>query len=175
MKRIFIGIKVNDALADEIISWQERYKKKFNIRWISKDNLHLTLIPPWYEKDVEGVIEKINNLNFKLPPFEMRLDKITLGPTLRSPRLIWAEGHTPPSIFKLKGIIEQAIGIIPQKRRFKFHITLGRFGKERLWILVPAIKRDRISWKMKVSSFHLFESKLSPVGANYIVLKEFKL
>jgi len=34
MKRIFIGIKIDDSLASRILTWREKQDKNIKIRWI---------------------------------------------------------------------------------------------------------------------------------------------
>src|SRR4030042_3981812 len=174
-KRVFIGIKVGSELASEVISWQERYKGKFNVRWISKDNLHITLTPPWYEENIEGIIDKLAKMSFRLPSFGISFQKVAFGSQQRAPRLIWAEGLTPNEMFELKNLIEKTLNIKPEKRELKLHLTIARFRESYFKLFTVKKIENKISWKMKVNSFCLFESKLFPTGAEYSVLKEFRL
>lgn len=174
MKRVFVGIKINDDLSREIVSWQKKQINK-NVRWIIENNLHLTLVPPWYEEDIEGVKDYLDKLELNLSPFEILFERILFGPTIRDPRLIWVQGPIPSEVLNLKRRIEENLGIIPEKREFKFHITLGRFKDRGFQNLKYKIQMGGISWKMKVESICLFESILSPNGADYRVLKEIKL
>jgi 2'-5' RNA ligase len=98
--------------------------------------------------------------------------------------MIWATGKAGEEIGKLKKLIETALvdntrtyADAKQKsvRDFKMHITLARFKNTTL--MSPLILRggDNIDWRMQVSSFVLYQSHLSPVGADYEVLEEFIL
>ena len=75
-------------------------------------------------------------------------------------------------IIELKEIIEDTLKIKPERRIFKLHLTIARFKFNNF----KNIKRLRqtIKWKQEVKSFYLFESILSPKGAEYKIIKEFK-
>lgn len=174
MKRVFVGIKVGDDLAGKIVSWQKE-QKVGNVRWTSEDNLHLTLVPPWYEEDVDVVKNKLDKLDLKITPFEISFSKIFFGSKKKHPRLIWVKGHVSRELPSLKRKIEGYLGIIPEKREFKFHITLGRFKERDFHSLKNKIETESVFWKIRVDSFHLFESKLNSTGAEYKVLEKVSL
>ena len=68
MKRIFIGLPIAKTLAEEISKWQEG-QQKLPVRWLAPKNLHLTLIPPWYETDVERVAAQLVAVGELVQPF----------------------------------------------------------------------------------------------------------
>ncbi len=174
-KRVFIGIKAESNLINEIEEWKNKYQNKLNVRWIEKENLHITLVPPWYEEDLEKVIAGIDQIRALINPFEILFNEVCYGPDYKRPRLIWAKGETSETITKLKKSIEESISIKPENRDFKVHLTLARFkGSDFRSFVIKRIE-DRVFWKIKVDTFCLFESLLSPFGAKYIVLKRFEL
>lgn len=175
MKRIFVGIRADEVLVSDVLSWRERYQEKLSVRWISADNLHVTLIPPWYEDDVAAVFNKLEKIRTGLNMIEAIFQRVTFGPNPKNPRLIWAEAKASQEIYALKSGIEDLLGIRSEKRGFKPHMTLARF-KERDYKLFSFKQLDdTASWKMKTKSFQVFESILSPSGAEYKVLREIDL
>jgi 2'-5' RNA ligase len=175
MKRVFVGIKADANLAGEIVAWQ-KIQKSNKVRWTSKKNLHLTVVPPWCEKNIEDLKMRLERLDLNVSPFSISFNNILFGPTRRHPRLIWVRGFVHHELLpNLKRKIEGGLGFASEKREFKFHITLGRFKEKDFGVISKKVKTDKISWKMKVDSFHLFESSLSRHGAEYEVLGEFRL
>ena len=173
-KRIFLGIKANIDLISEIEIWQKYYNEKIKARWISNDNLHITLVPPWYEENITAVSKKIDSL-VNISPFDVTFKKVTFGPTQVRPRLIWTEGQAPLQLHKLKNKLEKVLDIAPEKRDFKLHLTLARFREKDFKSFNVKTIEDTVSWKMKINSFQLFESILRPSGAEYKILEELKL
>ena len=111
-KRIFIGIKISDELAKEILDWKKPFWKSFAktpLRWIEGKDLHITLIPPWHmdEEEVEWVKQKLGAVQGMMKPFDIEFKKVIYGPSPKHPRLIWAEGQTPQEIVDLKTELEK--------------------------------------------------------------------
>lgn len=52
--RLFIAITLSEELQKEILAWEVLWQKRLDsrIRWLAGKNLHLTLVPPWYEENV---------------------------------------------------------------------------------------------------------------------------
>ncbi|OGM08310.1 2'-5' RNA ligase [Candidatus Woesebacteria bacterium RBG_13_34_9] len=173
--RIFIGIKADKDLLKKISDWKKSFKIGFPARFIDDKNLHITLIPPWIEEKskIKSKISNINSILSKIQPFFIELSRIKFGPDEKRPCLIWAEGVADRKILSLKEIIEDTLKIKPERRIFKLHLTIARFKFNNF----KNIKRLRqtIKWKQEVKSFYLFESILSPKGAEYKIIKEFKL
>lgn len=67
--RLFIAIKISEETKKEILSLQREYSDLFrrstNGRWLYGHNLHITLIPPWYEDDTEKVKSVLKTLENK--------------------------------------------------------------------------------------------------------------
>ncbi len=171
-KRIFIGIKFRGNKKDLRV-----FRKKYSnlsLRFISDKNLHITLIPPWYEENVSGIVSFLKEI--KLPSsFNVRLAKVELAPNKRKPHLIWAQGKAPKKLLHLKKIIEQKLNKFNFKREFKLHLTLARF-KTRDFKKFPIKKiEEKINWNFKVSSFILYESILGKNGSKYRIIEKFKL
>jgi 2'-5' RNA ligase len=62
--RVFIGIKASGRLQTLVREWRGNYKN-LPVRWIKDRNLHLTLVPPWYEKDVGKAVAKLKTVRYK--------------------------------------------------------------------------------------------------------------
>ena len=186
-RRVFIAIKISKPLENEIKKWSEdfikiagwpfdesHFSKRVNhIKWVSGKNLHITIVPPFNEENIEALAEKLKNTHGKINSFNIHFSETSLGPNPRSPCLIWAEGKTPNEILKLKDALEGELQINAGRRSFLTHITLARFRSELFSSFKIKKLNERINWNESVSSFVLMESRASPEGADYEILKEF--
>lgn len=174
MKRVFIAIKASSDIQKKSEIWKNKYPE-LPVRWLSNNNLHITLVPPWEENNIEIIIGKLEKIPQKLSPFEVNYTKIAFGPTAKEPRLIWAEGNAPKELIKLKNETFETLGVQKPVRKFKLHLTLARFREENFCRFPINVLNEKINWKETVDSVSILESILRPEGAEYIVLKTFKL
>ena len=173
-KRVFLAVPASPEVAARAEEFAARYDR-LPVRWLKGKNLHLTLVPPWHEENVPALTARLANLGPLSEPFELRLKRITYGPDLRQPRLIWAEGDTLPALLSLRDSLLAAVGQGAEARPFRVHLTLARFRPEN-FAGFPVKKLDEsIDWTWRTDSFVLFESRLLPSGAEYEILKEIKL
>lgn len=172
MARIFIGIRVPEDIARRIIRLQMELPS--SLRMIPDPNLHVTLLPPWEETDIATVKQKLQSVHTRIRPFVLSFAKVLPGPNAKNPRLLWTQSmHPPKSIFILKKKLEKALGQKPEKRVFFPHITVARFDKN-THEDYRDIAKD-ISWEFEVDSFVLYQSHLTPKGAEYEVLGEYQI
>jgi 2'-5' RNA ligase len=168
-RRIFVAVALSQALQEQIIAWQERHH--LPVRWIKGKNLHITLVPPWYEEDLERVKESLGKL-CKHTPFSIALNTVEFGPP-RQPRLIWATGDTTKEMLELKEHVEAALGI-HSDQKFKLHVTIARFRPEDFRKMPVKKLGEKVDWKEQINSIVLMESHLTSAGADYEVLEEIK-
>ncbi len=190
-RRIFVAVGISKELQDEILSWEKKIlssRPSFarategRVRWLEGKNLHITLVPPWYEENIESVIRKLNAVREEFPArggpavgWDMEFNHVTYGPNEREPRLIWAEGQAPERLIDFKRKLTASLGQKEEKRPFRLHLTLARFRPERLSSFPIKELQERIEWRDKAKSFLLMESHLYKTGADYDVVKEFSL
>jgi len=88
-KRIFIGIKIPESLAAQMAIWQKSYSK-LPVRWITPQNLHVTLVPPWYqdESELPTLFKRVKMGARDFPSLKVVFDSVEYGPNPKSPRLI---------------------------------------------------------------------------------------
>ncbi|MCL5733861.1 MAG: RNA 2',3'-cyclic phosphodiesterase [Patescibacteria group bacterium] len=171
-KRIFIAIPISSRLQEEIFKWEKKYEK-LPVRWLAGKNIHITLIPPWYEDNVEAIIKKIESV--KGESFDIEFSKVSYGSDQKRPRLIWAEGKASERIIRLKDELEKIFS--ERKSDYKdwlMHITIARFNPDVFSSFPVKSLNEKVVWRDRVNSFVLMESHLSSSGADYEVLKEFK-
>lgn len=160
-RRVFVGIKASKNLQNEISKWQ-KLNKNLPVRFIKSQNLHLTLIPPWYSEKIEDEISQISN--FKIKKINIIFDKIHIN---FINKVIWIESSNPPKkIFKIQKDLS-SIFKNKEKRKLKVHLTIARFkdGKQ-----LKNSQFEKIDWHEEISKITLFESILGRKEANYKVL-----
>lgn len=181
--RIFVAIKISEKLQNKIADWRLDFLSRnpgafFDLRWIEDKNLHITLIPPWYEDEsgIEKVIRDMRQATRNINPFEIEFNKATYGPEPRLPRLIWAEGTAPQKLLDLKSALEKIFSRHKNEyREWITHLTIARFKLEDFHYFSLKKLDEKISWREKIESVVLMESRLSPVGANYEAISEVPL
>jgi len=175
-KRIFIAITIPKNLQQKIWDWQQSLTYQLPVRWLALKNLHLTLIPPWYEDNLEKIFLALDALPKKYPPFKIKFSQVTFGPNRYQPRLIWATGETPQASL----VLQKALGSLfphlkSEKRPFRLHLTLARFRPEQFASFPIKNLNEIINWQTDVTSISLMQSHLSKTGADYEILKDIKL
>ncbi|UZJ40777.1 RNA 2',3'-cyclic phosphodiesterase [Prosthecochloris sp. SCSIO W1101] len=171
-KRVFIAMPAEEVLRSKASSFREAHRN-LPVRWVPPENLHVTLVPPWYCDDVEGIFGKLHDLLDTVKAFDVCFGTISVGPTLKKPRLIWASGGVHDGLGKLQEKLSCLVEprFDKAEKAFLLHVTLARVEKNRKICLVPEV----IDWKATFHSVRLYESILRPSGAEYRVLCEVEL
>ncbi|OGM05575.1 2'-5' RNA ligase [Candidatus Woesebacteria bacterium RIFCSPHIGHO2_01_FULL_39_32] len=175
-KRVFIGIPASSLLKKEILNWQKFYLNGYRVRRIEPQNLHITLIPPWYEQNLDDVIKKLVSFKKLAKPFPILFSKVELGPKGQKKRLVWLHSETPRQLTNLQVELYDVFKYkfkYKQERQFITHLTIMRWNPKKMKVNKQHF--PEISWKMAVDRICLYESKLTPKGAQYDILSEHKL
>lgn len=169
-RRIFVALLISPSLKKTITAWQKAHAN-LPVRWIKTENLHVTIIPPWWMDDPKPVLSLLKGLALERPGLleglTVTFDRVVFGPDPKKPRLIWAVGETPPTVVELKKGLEKILRQPTEKRPFKPHLTLARFREKDFARFPPQKLNEKIRWQATVKSFALMESHLSPTGAAY--------
>lgn len=183
--RAFIGIglppDVRDAVADAIGTVPDA---RGPVSWVGKANLHITLrfLGEIRPDGIPALAEALAGVAAASPPFSLDAAGGGAFPGPRNPRVLWVGFREPLELVgKLQQNMENALsgaGFPREDRPFHPHITVGRVRG----VLPPAwgerfvqALAGRSFGVVTVSSFRLFESRLSPGGAIYTVVREFPL
>jgi len=110
------------------------------------------------------------------------LQELGAFPDVRRPRVIWAGLEPVPALELLQHDVEEslaAIGFEPEGRLFHPHVTLGRVRagarRDALAALERLVASQVVAGEFGVDALALMESRLSPAGASYHVLRELPL
>lgn len=179
-KRLFIGLDLPDELRNDLRIAKDKVEPETGGRWIDPGNLHVTLkflgnCAPEIINDLHNLIDGVT---VKYTLFNLNTTEFGCFPSSKRVRILWLGMDGNEQIIKLQNEIEEAIAVLGfeiEKKKFHPHITVARFrnpGKVKLAEVNKMVKIDR---EVKVDYVILYESKLSSKGANYSIMKKFKL
>jgi len=177
--RSFVALAVPQEMANVLgdAAAKMTYQDKSNaVRWVDQTNYHITLafLGDQEEQTLDLLAER---LDAELPqmPISVRVSHCSPFPESR-PKLIAAMIKNSPELKELQQQVANATiasNIILERRRFVPHITLGRLRHTRN-PFTGAIPRS-MELQAEVPEMILFESILSPSGAEYEPIYRFPL
>jgi 2'-5' RNA ligase len=179
--RAFIAIDLPESLRAALRRKQASFRSASpDARWTQPEGIHLTLkfLGEISDAKVMEVAESLKNLG-RFESFIVRLKGFGFFPDARRPRVFWTGVEAPPSLSQLAEQVEEAmrrIGFAREERPFRPHLTLARFRVPQPQPALQALlsQQGEQEWgNFEVSEFFLFESKLSPQGAQYRKVERF--
>jgi len=170
-KRVFLAVPLAPELRQEIMEWKQAFND-LPVRWMNEQDLHITIVPPWFESRPEEVMDRL--ARFVPPSFEhtIKFDRVRFGPTLKRPRLVWAEGPTPTEMLYVKQTLERWLSVPRDPRPFRTHLTLARFDPDK-FSTFPVQKLNKpVTWAQPIDRVALYESHPVTDGIEYTILAE---
>ncbi|MGH8100758.1 MAG: RNA 2',3'-cyclic phosphodiesterase [Chthoniobacterales bacterium] len=166
-KRLFVAIDLPDSTRRSLVDLDPHIH---GVRWVDGNQMHLTL--GFFEHvpdDVDSCLrEKLSAIEFKA--FFLPIIGLGKFPAKGQPKIIWigvGAGH--PHLFQVhKRVQESAFqcGLEPELRPFHAHITLARCRDVHEGAVQKFLKAnaDLDVEMVRVESFHLYSSELTPAG-----------
>ena len=149
-------------------------------RWVKPENLHLTLrflgeVDNLAAADVDDALAKIRS-----PGFDLSLNGIGHFGEGRKLRALWVGVDAGDELMRLQEKIEQALirlGLPPEPRKFKPHITLARFKSNPGARLQDYLADHNLlrAGPIAIASFELYSSFASADGPIYRVEASYPL
>jgi len=190
--RIFAGLDIPIEIRGAISQYVDEFRRVApDAKWVKPESYHVTLkfIGEW-KREVREVISALETI--QSPTIDVAFRNTGFFPNPKSPRVFWVGIETDAMLPRLAKQVDQAcskLGIESEDRTYSPHLTLARSGSgsprpKRDGPLAPAMRRlaERIAGlpapdfgTMHATEFFLYESKLSPGGAQYTKLKNFAL
>jgi len=188
--RAFIAVDLPESIKAAISDEQhalrtggdERLGAKADMKWARPEGIHLTLkfLGEISGEQVTQVTQALAGLG-SFEPFIVEVKGFGFFPDARRPRVLWVGVEAPPALGHLAHRVETAmnrLGFAAERRSFSPHLTVARFNASRsrlelVTLLEP--KRELVLGRFEVSEFFLFESRLSPSGAQYRKVARFPL
>lgn len=179
-KRLFVAIPLPKYLRDIFVEYSARYNMA-GLRWTVPQNLHITVYFLGYIDGVAvpKIVKKLEGALSATESFVLGLEKICLAPPHSTPRMIWATFFDRGEYKKLSDAVYNALGEFSgmdyRNKESIPHITLARFRYPAVAKELTLRQPDIESGAVKVSSCDLMESRLSPHGPTYEIVKSFRL
>jgi len=184
--RAFLAIEPPEDILNEISRLQEKLKREISGRpsWTRPQGQHLTLkfFGDISKEDINNISAAVQKRVVAEQKLNLKIEKLGVFPDARRPRVLWCgvTGDVERLINlqkKLDGDFA-AIGFPAEDRSFKAHLTLARIKDPRdITGMSEALKKHDLfkAGKFIADKLFLFQSNLSPQGAVYTKLAEFKL
>jgi len=179
--RAFIAIDLPESVRAAFRRTQALFRSGSpDARWTQPEGIHLTLkfLGEISDAKVKEVSESLKNLG-RFEGFGIELKGFGFFPDARRPRVLWAGVEAPAGLGQLAEQVEEAmrkIGFAREPRAFRPHLTLARFRVPQPQPALQALLTQQGEQELgnfAVSEFFLFESKLSPQGAEYRKVERF--
>ncbi len=191
--RLFVALDIDAEIRERIASFLEEVRGLApDVRWARPEALHITLkfIGEMQEARLDEVHAALGQIRSEATAIRFR--GTGFFPTAKSARVYWAGVEADGRLAALAGALESALeplGVEREQRAFSPHLTLARTGsgrpsrgredrrnptfrqlQEKLTAMPPADFGT-----MTPREFFLYQSKLSPKGAEYTKLAAFPL
>jgi RNA 2',3'-cyclic 3'-phosphodiesterase len=182
--RTFIAIDLEPGLKTALQELIRKLKATgADVRWTRGEGLHLTLkfLGDVDAEELDKVKRVMGHVAGRHRSFPLEFSGTGAFPNERSPRVLWVGFAAEPGLLELQKGLELGLeteGFAREDRPFKPHLTLGRVkGPGRISDAVQALARETPErWGgMTVRKISLFESRLRPTGAEYLVVAEAEL
>ena len=176
--RSFFCLELPESVKREISEIPGDIETPAYVKWVSRNNLHITLK---FLGDVDkGEIPELKRKAKKsvddIDSFKMTIDKLSGFPHPGFPKVIWLGSDSPPDeIFRLHESLEaemSKLGFDREERDYVPHVTLGRTKDEndsKIENLGSKLKGRELesSWSVPINKLTLMESNLKPDGPVY--------
>jgi len=186
--RLFAALEIPAAVGDNLAALIKEFRELSSQvadkrpRWVRPENLHVTLkfIGEVAEAKLEGIGAALSTVQTDAQ-LELRFHGLGFFPNENRPTVLWTGLDASTSLQTLAGDIDGALatqGIAKEKRAFVPHLTLARFDSPGLHEkLRVAIQKNsgRDFGSFQAREFHLIESRLKPLGAEYTTLHSFRI
>ena len=166
-KRLFVAIDLPESTKRLLVDLDPQIR---GVRWIEPEKMHLTL---GFFDDVPDDVdltfrEKLSAIVFGA--FFLPIVGIGTFPPKGDLKIIWiGVGRGHPHLFQLHKRVQEAAlgaGLEPELRPFHPHLTLARCQRISPQSVGKFLKAnvDLDAGMIRVDSFHLYSSKLTPAG-----------
>lgn len=179
--RTFIAIEVPAEVRDRagrLVRTMSRETE--SIRWVSTDNLHVTLkfLGDVEDREIYSICQAANKAVQGAHHFSLSCRGIGAFPSTDRPRTIWVGIDDPDnkltSLFTRLDAELSALGIPREPRQFVPHLTLGRVqhGRKNLGNLpavIESLRETEVGW-LPVEALTVYTSELRRDGPVYTVV-----
>ncbi len=189
--RLFVALDIEDGIRRRIAAFRDQMRQLApDVRWVGPETFHVTLQFLGETKSLDDIQRALRQVNGS--PVELAFRNAGFFPNPKSPRVFWVGIEFDRALPELAKSISEALdplGFKRDKGPFKPHLTLARAGSGRPRPLpgerpAPGLQQVRARVEtlpplefgtMTAQEFWLYESRLSPAGAQYRKLSHYRL
>ena len=193
--RIFIALDIDADIRERIQRFMDGVRGFApDARWVRPQSLHVTL--KFVGEKPAPTAEEIRSAltSLKSPPVTLKFQGTGFFPTAKSARVFWVGVESGPELAQLAERVDGAtaqLGVPREEHAFSPHLTLARGGAKSgapRWQKGDRSNRAfaRLQEKlaempepefgtMTAREYYLYESKLSPGGAQYSKIERYAL
>ena len=178
-KRLFVAVSLPRLFLDVFDRYRQENKKISGIRWVKKDNFHITVCFIGYVdgQNLSVIINNLGKVANQVRPFKISFERVCFAPPFRNPTMVWALFSSSVEFQDLVDRVNNSLAgfLKTTDKKFIPHVTLARFKNSREAVRRLKIRQpvELVGRQVLISSILLMESKLSKEGAEYIVLEKF--
>jgi len=183
-KRLFAAVKVSPSaeLSDVFRMFQTELAQE-KIRWVDISNIHITLkfFGDTPVEQIPRITTCFEDVAKSFSHFNIQIENCGVFPNLQNPNVLWLGISRSAQLLQLQSEINtslKALGWEAENRTFKPHLTLGRISyilnNEILKTLIKEYEKVHFQENL-IKDFHLYESRLTPKGSIYSIIKSFRL
>ena len=175
--RLFIAIELPAELKDILGTLRSDLP---GARWVPAEQIHLTLafLGEVEETNAWRLTKELAQIH--LPPFTLTVTGLGCFPQRQRPRVLWVGLAPEARLTNLVAAVQSALldcGLPGEERPFSAHITLARLrfpAPREVGAFLDQPLPPRLP-ELPVQEFILFESRLTPHGAEHLPLTRFPL
>lgn len=179
--RTFFSLELPEDVKDQIKSASQSIQGPAYVKWVSRENLHITLkfLGEVDRGQIPEIKERAEGTASRSEPFTVNINRLGGFPNNSFPKVIWLGSSSPPDqIFRLHEDLEESLfglGFEKEDRDYVPHITLGRTKEddakkiEQLGENMVGLDFDS-SWRVLVEEITLMKSELKSEGPVYTPL-----
>lgn len=182
--RAFIAIELPANIIDALKKIQDELKDGSNkVAWVKPENIHLTIrfLGDIEAGKIDGITGLLEYAAVKNRSFAVSVKGAGAFPKMDNPRVLWVGIEDNKNLLPLYDSLEEdleSIGLKKEERSFKPHLTLGRVkflsDKKNFKKRIEKYKDINLG-QFTTEGICLFQSRLTPNGAVYVKLKEYRL
>lgn len=189
--RLFVGLDIPQEIRDRLARFIDGLRSFApDVRFVNPETFHVTLKFIGDTNKFDVVKRALTPIH--APSFNVSFAGTGYFPGVKNPRVFWAGIQAPPELASLAAAIDQVmtpLGLEPERGPYQPHLTLARAGSGRPHTTSgdkPNPKFQRLQQRlstlpqpdfgtMTAHEFFLYESKLSPRGAQYFKVERYPL
>ncbi len=176
-KRLYITIDLPDGIKESFLREEKRWKN-LNVFWTGFSHYRLTLeyLGLVDKEGMKAAREALDELSRDTAPFEVRLDRIVLGPDAQDPKMFWATVYEDKTVKGFRRELRErleAAGFKYPEKEFTPHIVLASARGNQLKGKQTNV---HLRGKIPVDHVNLYSSQVYAKGATkYKLVDAFSL